>query len=206
MKNHGTPYPCTIGQFATISKNLTVALPRAMQLSGLDVKTILKYTDEEGERLSLALAEAIKLLYNGHVATLPSYDVIDCDASPFVPSGWKADEHHAGGQLKFAASPINLYLSATQKKGGIEGNKLRKELASKPVLNANVLDYLLAHTELIPEDWKGKYVFFWGTVYRYSDRNLYVRCLCWFDGGWGWGSNLLDGDWRDDFPAALRAS
>jgi len=39
-------------------------------------------------------------------------------------------------------------------------------------MNANVLDYLLAHPELIPEDWKNKYVFFWGTIYRYSSGGL----------------------------------
>lgn len=130
--------------------------------------------------------------------------VIDCDASPYVPDGWKVEEHQKGGQFKFDVSRINLYLSAAQKKGSIEGNKLRKELAEKPVLNANVLDYLLANPHLIPEDWKGKYVFFWGTVYRHSDGRLCVRYLYWDGDGWRWSFWL--GDWDGNDPAALRAS
>ncbi len=132
--------------------------------------------------------------------------VIDCDASPFVPDGWKVEEHQKGGQFKFDASQIELHLSAAQKKGSIEGNKLRRELVSKPVLNANVLDYLLTHTELIPEDWKGKAIFFWGTIYRGSSGLLYVRFLCWSGGRWGWNDCWLDYDWGDSYPAALRAS
>jgi hypothetical protein len=86
------------------------------------------------------------------------------------------------------------------------GNKLRKELASKLVLNANVLDYLLAHTELIPEEWKGKYVFFWGTIYLYSGGRLYVRCLYWRGDRWNWDCFWLGDVFRDYNPAALFAS
>lgn len=71
MKNHGTPFACTTGQFATVAGRLAVALPKALEASGLDIKAVLKWTDE-GERLSLALAEAFKMLYNGHAATVPN--------------------------------------------------------------------------------------------------------------------------------------
>lgn len=205
MENHGTPSSCTNGQFATISGRLTIALPRALQLSGLDVKSVLRHTDE-GERLSLALAEALKMLYNGNAATVVTSHIIDCDADPYVRDGWKVEEHQKGGQFKFDASQINLYLSAAQKKGSIEGNRLRKELADKPALNANVLDYLLANPHLIPEDWKGKYVFFWGTVYRRRGGDLCVRCLFWNDGGWRWSRGWLGRGWDGFNPAAVRAS
>ena len=57
--------------------------------------------------------------------------VIDCDANPFVPDGWKVEEHQKGGQLVWDASKVQLYLSDGQKNGKvIEGNKLRKELAA----------------------------------------------------------------------------
>ena len=148
----------------------------------------------------------------GHAEIKTLEHVIDCDANPFTPSGWKVEEHQKGGQFKFDASQIEFYLSAAQKKGHIESNKLRKELAGKPVLNANVLDYLLAHTELIPENWKKdengntRYIFFWGTIYRNSDGYLCVRYLYWYDDRWFWVSSWLDNDWFDDDPAALRAS
>ena len=88
----------------------------------------------------------------------------------------------------------------------LEGNKLRKELQSRKVLNANVLDYLLAHPELIPEEWKGKCLFFWGTIYRRSNGHLYVRFLYWFGDRWRWVGGWLDDGWRGNDPAVLSAS
>jgi len=144
--------------------------------------------------------------------TYPDH-VIDCDADPFLPKGWKVEEHQKGGQLKFDSTQVQFYLSDPQRKGKvIEGNTLRKELAGKPVLNANVLDYLLAHPHLIPEEWKEdsegrtRYIFFWGTIYRNSSGGLYVRFLYWDGGRWYWDCGWLGYGWYVDSPAALRAS
>jgi hypothetical protein len=131
--------------------------------------------------------------------------IIDCDAKPFVPDGWKVEEHIKGGQFKWDSSQIEPYLDKSQKNGkSIVGNKLRELLAGKSALNANVLDYLLANTELIPEEWKGKYIFFWGTVYRNSDGRLYVRYLYWNGDRWHWYFYWLGYGFYDDDPAALR--
>jgi hypothetical protein len=132
--------------------------------------------------------------------------VVDCDAAPFIPSGWKVEEHQKGGNITFDASKVELYLSKKQKNGSIEGNKLREELKGKKVLNANVLDYLLANPKAIPEEWKGKAVFFWGTIYRDSGDNLCVRYLCWNDGQWDWSDHWLSYDFHGVDPAALSAS
>ena len=88
----------------------------------------------------------------------------------------------------------------------IRGTELREELKGKPVLNANVLDYLLKHPELIPEEWKGKAVFFWGTIYRDSRGNLCVRCLYWDGSRWYWSHNWLDDFWLADNLALLLAA
>ena len=137
--------------------------------------------------------------------------VIDCDVDPFVPSGWTVESHTKGGQFAFNSARIKLYFSRNQQDGKvIEGNELRKELANEHVLNANVLDYLLAHPKLIPEEWKKdkrgntRYIFFWGTIYRSRD-NLYVRSLYWSDGVWVWYSNWLGRGWHDGYPAAVLA-
>ena len=143
----------------------------------------------------------------GHAAITVPEHLIDCDADPFLPDGWKVEEHQKGGQFKWDASQVNLWLAKGQQNGKwLEGNKLRKELAGKPVLNANVLDYLLKNPQLIPEEWKGKAIFFWGTVYRNRDGNLYVRCLFWYGDRWDWYIHWLDYDFNDNDPAALRAS
>lgn len=133
---------------------------------------------------------------------------IDLDADPIIPKGWKVEEHRKGGQFKWDASKVKLYLSEQQKKGKwIQGHKLLAELKGMPVFNANLLDYLLANPRLIPEEWKGKCIFFfWGTTYRCSDGRLCVRCLCWGGGRWLWGFDWLDFDWHGYYPAAVPAS
>lgn len=130
--------------------------------------------------------------------------VIDCDADPFLHDGWKVEEHKKGGQLEWDPSKVSLHLSKNQMDGKtIEGNKLRKELAKMPVMNANVLDWYLAHPELIPDEWKGKAVFFWGTIYRSSGGDLCVRYLYWDGGRWDWSDFWLDYGFRGRDPAAL---
>jgi hypothetical protein len=133
--------------------------------------------------------------------------VIDCDENPFVPGGWSAELHIKGGQLEWDPVRAILYLSEGQQDGKwIQGHKLREELKDKSVFNANLLDYLLAHPELIPEEWKDQLVFFWGTVYRSRDGVLYVRYLEWDGGRWYWYFHWLDYGFSSDCPAAVLAS
>ncbi len=149
----------------------------------------------------------------GHASVQVNEHMVDCDADPFVPDGWKVEEHQKSGSFQWDASKVEFYLDKGQQNGKyFEGNKLRKQLAGKSVLNANVLDYLLAHPRLIPEDWKKdergnmRYIFFWGTIFRNSDGVLYVRYLYWGGGRWDWGAHWLGRDWRGSYPAAVRAS
>ena len=132
-------------------------------------------------------------------------NIIDCATQPFIPEGWSVESHDTSlGQWEWEVP--SLYLSEKQKGDKyIVGNDLRKELKSQPVLPANVLDYLLANPYLIPEDWKGKAVFFWGTIYRDSDDLLYVRYLCWYGSGWGWNYDWLGNGFYSSNPALVRA-
>ena len=193
----------------------------AFSIVGLAHKLCLS-AEEQGYTPELlnALAESPDLFRQlrevqlGHAEIRQVEHLIDCDADPFVPEGWEVEEHQKGGQFKFDAARVQFYLSESQLKGrrAIKGKELRKELSSKPVLNANVLDYLLAHPHLIPEEWKQdseghtRYIFFWGTIYRGSGGDLYVRCLFWFGGRWVWSFRWLEGVWFDQVPAVLLAS
>lgn len=138
---------------------------------------------------------------------------IDTDAAPYIPDGWTIEEHRGDGILEWDASKVKLYLDDAQMNGKrIEGNLLRKRLAKKLVLNASVLDFLLANPQHIPEIWKAddrgnrRYIFFWGTIYRNTVGNLYVRYLCWFGDRWGWFAYWLVNEWDGKNSAALRAS
>lgn len=131
------------------------------------------------------------------------YPIINMDANPFTPARWSIVSHVKTGMLELNPEKISLYLPEKQKTGIIEGNGLRDELANQPILNANALDYLLAHPELIPEEWKGKRIFFWGTIYCNFDGILGVRCLGWDGSRWGWYYGWLDGGFDSNDPAAL---
>lgn len=154
------------------------------------------------------LCRQIRAVLRGHAKIETVTHLIDSDAAPMIPNGWKVEEHKKGGQLTFDVSKVGLYISTRQTEDDkwIGGNDLRKELADKPVLNANVLDYMLAHPELILDVWKGKHLFFWGTIYRDSGDNLCVRYLCFLDGRWLWDYYWLGNRWDSSSPAAVSAS
>ncbi len=168
-----------------------------------------------GELRALAgRKDLLQLVRQALCGSVTTQHIIDCDAKLFIPNGWRVENEdqlvsRIRGQLILDTSKIKLYLSSKQQDGKyIEGNKLRKELASDPVLNANVLDYLLKfeNQHLIPEEWKDKYIFFWGTIYRDSDDNLCVRFLCFNDGAWYWGYSWLGHGFCGSYPAAVLAS
>lgn len=153
-----------------------------------------------------------RLAVEGAAGVAVTQHIIDCDAKPFEPSGLAVvpEQDQIPGRVrgKFAFDPtrVKLHLSSNQQGGNITGVKLRKELANEPVLPANVLDFYLANPHLIPEECKGKVVFFWGTIYRDSYGNLYVRCLGFGGSRWYSSCGWLGYGWDGNNPAALRAS
>lgn len=135
--------------------------------------------------------------------------MIDLDSAPFIPDGWSVEEHQKGGVVKWDATKIALHLDESQTKGDwIDDSKLRKNVAKLSPYNANMLDFLIKkeNQHLIPEEWKGRYIFFWGTIYRRFGRGLYVRYLNWSGGRWLWDYHLLSGGWNSDDRALVPAS
>ncbi|WKZ26279.1 MAG: hypothetical protein QY304_02705 [Candidatus Paceibacterota bacterium] len=166
--------------------------------------------------------DGVQRFLAGTVEVVIKDHIILGNADPFVPSGWEVEKHQKSGDLKLTRDGDDLYLDGKkiefflspnqQCDKVIKGDKLRKELEGKPVLNANVLDYLLAHPDLIPDSWKvddqgrTRYLLFWGTVYRSPGGRLCVRFLSWDGGGWDWDGYWLDDGCLSDLPAALLAS
>lgn len=185
---------------SSFSEGQTHQLMDALQAAGFTADEVTKLGQFK------QLPQIRDVVNNLAVISYPQH-LIDCDALPYCPDSWEVVEHRKHGQLQWDPTRIRLHLSKKQTDGKvIEGNKLRKELDGLPVMNANVLDYLLKHPELIPDEYKGKAVFFWGTIYRGSDGDLYVRCLCWYGGEWDWDCYWLDRGFHDDGPAAVSAS
>jgi len=122
-----------------------------------------------------------------------------------VPDGYNWTIEYTNDVKSFDPKLLKLHLEPEQKDGYIKGKVLVDRMKSKG-LSANVLDYLLDNHRMIPSEWKGKWVYFWGTVYRGSVGYLCVRCLFWSGDGWSWDCGWLDGGWGSRNPALLLAS
>lgn len=149
----------------------------------------------------------------GHAEIKMIEHLVDLDKTPFIPDGWSIAPdseqlpNRIRGKVKFDQSKIALHLDDSQKSGKVaEGNKLKKKLEKMPVYGAQQLDFYLANPHLIPEDWKGKVIFFWGTIYRSARGDLYVRYLCWSGDRWNWNYYWLGHGWDVRNPAAVSAS
>jgi hypothetical protein len=154
-------------------------------------------------------------------APLPMSVIVDCDANPIIRSGLsltgEGTEHRRMGKITLEkredgklyanGKEVVRYLSPNQQNDKtIQGHKLRKELKDVQVLNACIMDALLANPQLIPDEWKSGYTYFWGTTFRSAGGDLCVGCLCWGGGQWRWGCSWLDSGWGSDRPAAVLAS
>jgi hypothetical protein len=147
----------------------------------------------------------LNLLYAALVTRFTE-QTVDLDVDPFVPDGWRLVEHKKGGKFEWNSSNLKLYVSPNQQgKSGIGGNQLREELKGKSPYNANLLDYLLENPDLVPEQWKGKFVYFWGTVYQDTGDKTCVRCLCRHRGEWRWHYGWLESDFIGSEPAVVPA-
>lgn len=146
-------------------------------------------------------------LKNGARVQVIGDHIIDCDAVPFIPDGLSIEYHKKCGQLLWNPANFKLWIHPEQEKGVVGGHALRGEWAKdKPMYNACVLDYWLAHPEIIPLECKSKWTYFWGTIYRDWHGNLYVRYLNWCDERPVSDYNCLVYDWHSVDPAAGSAS
>lgn len=137
-------------------------------------------------------------------------------ASPSLPFDGATILYHAGkGWVLVEKRPDGLYvdgrkvmlfLSERQEKGQtIRGYELRYALTGKPVLNATLADALYENQHLVPEDWQGKVVYFWGTRFSGRGGDGCVRCLFFGVGAWRRDCRRLGGDWDSGGPAAVLA-
>lgn len=145
--------------------------------------------------LFIVFRKQIKSLMSGESETLPQPSIkhiINCATDPFVPNGYVLDKHQPGSKdYEFDAVKVFLFQSEKQEKGILVGEELLQELVDIPSLNANVLDYLMVHPELIPESWKNKRIYFLGTIYLLNDIRV-VRYLYWSKSQWTWCQRWLE--------------
>lgn len=162
---------------------------------------------------------SIEQLANIIIASQPNL-YINFNAPAHIPRGydWEVREEdqlpgRVVGQWTWDPNQVTLYLSDRQQSYGyydaIRGSELKTELQERgiPVFGAQLLDYLLEYPQLIPEEWKDEYIFFWGTIYRANNNILYVRYLCRNGGSsWFWCCGELVEYWDRNDPALVLAS
>lgn len=122
--------------------------------------------------------------------------LIDLDASPLTQEGrWGSVTHIPQGALQWKPERALLYRTDTQISGrtGIRGKWIWKHVFNLPTMNACAVDYFLLHQECIPEDWQSFHLHFWGTIFRESKGDEFVRGLVWKKGRWYEIDTLLDG-------------
>lgn len=147
----------------------------------------------------------------GHAEIKMIEHLVDCSLVPSIKHGFailpngEQLPNRVQGFYRLDVSKIKLHSSKKQK--GIDGNEIKKELENAFVLPANVIDFLLKeeNQNLIPEEWKGKAVFFWGTIYKCTDGDdsLYVRLIHWSLGKWDSEYEWIGNRWSEKALAAI---
>jgi len=171
-----------------------------------------RITIESVERLlnqtngSTYIPEELALLINQPeeqpLAIQPVQLTIDCNTQPKVPDMWQLGKHN----MILGRWAWNLRKVTLTDLGAFECECTDYEFVELRCMdygavpaNANVLDFLLEHPDLIPSEWKGKQIHFCGTVYEGGGDRM-VRCLAWHSfNGWHESHHRDDYDeWEDE--------
>jgi len=134
--------------------------------------------------------------------------IVDYDVAPSLVDLKIKTHPERKDIVEYDLSKIERVLTLKPGEDSILGHKNLKRLkaSGKILLDVRVLEELLKHPELIPEEWKNGVTYFWGTIFRNSDGHLCVAYLRWLGSSWEWDCSWLGYGWSDDEPAACLAS
>jgi len=181
---------------SSYSEGQTHQLMEALQANGFTSAHVTKLG--QYDRLG-----DIRLLLDGMVKIVAVDNVIHLDADPVLREGWSVVEHRRHNSCTWGSLKLGLYIPDQQKSFTVVGTKLRDLMKDQAVFNANLLDFLLARPGFIPDEWKHKCIYFWGTIFCNEYGELCVRYLCRRDGLWRGDYRRLSKDWYPHEPAAV---
>ncbi len=155
--------------------------------------------------------KGMKALLSGKAVIMYKEHVVDLDSKPLIRYGnWEIRSHHSGGKIIWDPSKVKLFVHKRQSGENImTGRELESYFDTIKVFNANLLDYLLDHPYLIPEEWKKdqdgnmNHIFFWDTIYIDGVKGLHVRCLEFMGGHWRDGAYSLNKKFNLNCPALV---
>jgi len=121
---------------------------------------------------------------------------IDCSGlAPMLDSGWKlVNPNQKNEAFEFSLSNVKL-VPCGSRENKVNGKALLSELKEK-AFNAYLLEFLLKNQNLIPTEWQGKTIFFFGTTYWDNSTPPLIAILKmkFYDGNWESGASYLDDD------------
>lgn len=138
---------------------------------------------------------------------------VDFSTTPKVPDGFC---YHKEDQIKSRfTGKVEIYTAHDVRKiispywfpgqGCLDGNEFPRKLEGKLVLPSHLLDLLMDHNELIPEELKTfGMIHFWGSIF-WCRGTRYVRFINWNMGRWLSGCHNLCPAWPGTGPAACLA-
>ena len=224
-----------VGQFVAVLVNLVTIITTTLKKAAVSIE-ILDWLTGAGKSEFVAVLEKLGESYKKSTPvpllvkakTGEPYVIhsarVNLSAQPKLPFSGATVESNTGGgtdvlvelksdgHLYMNGKKIVLHLELGQQTGSMQGHKLREALTGKSVTNAALLDFLKENPQFIPNYWKvdekgnTRYIYFWGTVYRSSGGNLYVRYLYWLGGEWVTHYSWLAYGWGSHNPAAVSAS
>ena len=183
------------------------AMVELLRKRGVSLEQVYVLSRPEGAVLLEKITDAVALVLAPTKAA-----VVDM-ATPWIPEAFTLEKNdvegelsveNIGGELYVNGRKVVPYLHEKQMGGGsIVGTDLERELKGKPVLGSALLRHLIENPKLVPDSWKGKYLFFWGTKLRPSTGRRCVLCIYWYDEQWQWDYCWLDDGWGGYNPALV---
>lgn len=126
--------------------------------------------------------------------------MLSCNEQPDIPHGWEVVSHDTTLQRVWLEDIVLYTPSVLSDHELVLLRDIEAELEEQEanLLNATVLDKLLAKPEMIPADWMGFRVLFLGTKFLGANGHEAIRFLLYDDYGWGAGrietGNKIGGD------------
>lgn len=204
-----------VGRTLSVHKEHELLLK--LEAAGLIDDLAQKVIDSKGNELAKKLVGLISGNYS--VSETKSTSVIPINRfSPFNPEefigkkgkGWMIEEEDERSLKLTELDLAKVRLETTLKRGesSVNGEEKLRRLKKLDCirLDAKVFQALWENKHLIPGDWKGKTIFFVGTIFRGRHGDRYILALFWGGSAWGWNSYWLDCDWGAHDPSAVLAA
>jgi len=113
----------------------------------------------------------------------------------FIGKDWAVAENREVIPENWGPKCTRLVSNLKSGETSVIGEEVLKRFATQPLLGARAFQYYWNNQQDIPEDWKGKLVFFDATILRDPDGSLYSLYLRWHGGRWDWNARWLGRAW-----------